>query len=385
MVTAAGQRWDIFCTVVDNFGDAGVCWRLARQLAVEHGLAVTLWIDQPAVLARLWPGLCAEADSQQLAGVTVRRWAQARLPASPAAVVIEAFGCELPPAYRAAMAQLPRPPLWLNLEYLSAEAWVADCHGLPSPQPEGLTKFFFFPGFDPRSGGLLRETGLLARRLSFDAAAQRDFLARIGIGTGSDMGAAPARRLSLFAYENPAVAPLLEGLAAAREPWLVLVPEGRVSADVARWLGREQLVAGVQTRRGALRVAALPFLSQADYDLLLWSCDLNAVRGEDSFVRAQWAGAPLLWHIYPQPDGAHWAKLEAFLALYAGKGGTGALLAEANRSWNRGEAVEELLALPAEGWAGLRQHAEGWADELAARPDLARQLVDFAEGMGTRL
>ena len=24
--------WDIFCSVVDNFGDIGVTWRLARQL-----------------------------------------------------------------------------------------------------------------------------------------------------------------------------------------------------------------------------------------------------------------------------------------------------------------------------------------------------------------
>ncbi|HET9045379.1 MAG TPA: elongation factor P maturation arginine rhamnosyltransferase EarP, partial [Casimicrobiaceae bacterium] len=41
----AAQRWDVFCKVVDNFGDAGVCWRLARQLVAEHDLAVTLWID----------------------------------------------------------------------------------------------------------------------------------------------------------------------------------------------------------------------------------------------------------------------------------------------------------------------------------------------------
>ena len=45
--------WDIFCTVVDNYGDIGVCWRLARQLAAEHGFAVRLWVDDLASFARL--------------------------------------------------------------------------------------------------------------------------------------------------------------------------------------------------------------------------------------------------------------------------------------------------------------------------------------------
>jgi uncharacterized repeat protein (TIGR03837 family) len=372
------QRWDIFCAVVDNFGDAGVCWRLARQLVGEHGLAVTLWVDQPALLARLWPALSAEADSQQVAGVTVRRWAEPLL-AEPAAVVIEAFGCQLPASYREAMARQPRPPVWLNLEYLSAEAWVSDCHGLPSPQPGGLTKFFFFPGFDQRSGGLLREAGLLARRRAFDAAAQRDFLARIGVEP------VPGRRLSLFAYENPAVAPLLSQLAGGDEPWLVLVPEGRVSAEVARWLGVQPLAIGATARRGAATVAALPFLSQTDYDLLLWSCDLNAVRGEDSFVRAQWAEAPLLWQIYPQEGGAHWHKLEAFLARYADESGPAALLAEANRRWNRGEAMAELWPLLRADWDALQAHARQWAGRLAQQPDLACALVDFAQRIGPRL
>ena len=73
---------------------------------------------------------------------------------------------------------------------------------------------------------------------------------------------------------------------------------------------------GDQRRRGNLLIHVLPFVAQDDYDRLLWCCDLNAVRGEDSFVRAQWAGRPLLWHIYPQEEGAHWDKLEAFLAIY---------------------------------------------------------------------
>ena len=58
----------------------------------------------------------------------------------------------------------------------------------------------------------------------------------------------------------------------------------------------------------------LPWLTQADFDHLLWACDLNFVRGEDSLVRAAWAGAPFVWQVYPQHDGAHAAKVEALLA-----------------------------------------------------------------------
>ena len=68
---------------------------------------------------------------------------------------------------------------------------------------------------------------------------------------------------------------------------------------------------------GALTVRVLPFVSQPDYDKLLWACDLNFVRGEDSFVRAQWAGKPFIWHIYPQDKNLHHVKLRAFLQRYA--------------------------------------------------------------------
>ena len=37
--------WDIFCTVIDNYGDIGICWRLARQLRVDDGQRVRLWVD----------------------------------------------------------------------------------------------------------------------------------------------------------------------------------------------------------------------------------------------------------------------------------------------------------------------------------------------------
>jgi uncharacterized repeat protein (TIGR03837 family) len=67
------QTWDIFCRVVDNYGDIGVCWRLARQLAAEHSCQVRLWVDDIEALRRIWPGI--SAVSQQIAEqVDIRVW-----------------------------------------------------------------------------------------------------------------------------------------------------------------------------------------------------------------------------------------------------------------------------------------------------------------------
>jgi uncharacterized repeat protein (TIGR03837 family) len=206
----------------------------------------------------------------------VRQWPRDWQPVEPAEVVIEAFACRLPALFEAAMASRTPAPLWLNLEYLSAEDWVAGCHGLSSPQPDGLQKHFFFPGFGPATGGLLREGDLLARRRAFQAngQAQQAFLARLGVQRSSE-----ERLISLFAYENRGLASWLEALTEVTRPTRLLIPEGRIQADLQAWLAGPALRAGDSCQRGNLRINLLPFVRQEEYDQLLWCCDLNAVRG----------------------------------------------------------------------------------------------------------
>jgi len=369
-------RWDIFCSVVDNYGDIGVTWRLARQLAAEQGHSVRLWVDDLASFVRLCPAASSDAECQHWRGVEVRRWVEPFPMVEPAEVVIEAFACQLPSSYVAAMAASGTRRLWLNLEYLSAEDWVAGCHGLPSPQSGGLQKFFFFPGFVEGTGGLLREADLLPRRLAFqgDEQAQQAFLQSLGV-----VHEAGVRLISLFAYENPGLAEWLDALAADLQPTQLLVPQGKILAGLQAWLGEAQLSPGDDRRRGNLQIHVLPFVAQDDYDRLLWCCDLNAVRGEDSFIRAQWAGRPLLWHIYPQEEGAHWDKLDAFLALYNVGLTPKAAAAQAGlwRAWNAGEGMETAWPALLDAWPVLQRHAEQWCDQQAARVDLAAALEQF--------
>jgi uncharacterized repeat protein (TIGR03837 family) len=361
------MHWDLFCRVVDNYGDIGVCWRLAADLAAR-GENVRLWVNDAGALAWMAP--------RGATGVEVRAWpADDDAHVEPHEVVIEAFGCHLPTGFLTRMGAKRPAPTWVNLEYLSAESYVERSHGLPSPQAsgpaQGLDKWFFYPGFTENTGGLLREPDLVQRQTAFDAGA---WLRAHGIPA-----AVGERRVSLFCYANPALPTLLDALAGA--PTLLLVTPGIAARQVVTLLG-------TSVSQGALRVHYLPSLTQVDYDQLLWSCDLNLVRGEDSFVRAQWAGKPFLWQIYPQEDAAHMAKLEAFNRRFLASA-TAELRDAVGRAaldWN-GIRADGTVSTAPHGfrlpppalWEAWRAHCRAWRDHLAALPDLASSLRAFVE------
>ena len=375
---------DLFCRVVDNYGDIGVCWRLARQLADEHGVSVRLWVDEMRSFQRICAAIDPTAEEQLLQGVTVRRCHEGMAIPAPAQVadaVIEAFGCALPAEYIAAMAARPRRPVWINLEYLSAEDWVAGCHGLPSPHPQlPLTKHFFFPGFDAGSGGLLAERGLEQQRAAFISDPQRKarFLASLGVRPQPD-----ATIISLFCYPEAPVSALLDALRDDHRPSLLLAPQGVANERLAAWAGRLPAHGDV-VRSGSLSLQIVPFMDQPEYDRLLWSCGLNFVRGEDSMVRAQWAQRPLVWHIYPQQEDAHRVKLDAFLARFCSGLAPEAALAcrAAWHAWNgdgdmRGSWPAFRDVLPE-----LQAHMPGWCAGLRQLGDLAGNLLEFIRRVG---
>lgn len=330
--------WDVYCRVIDNLGDAGVCWRLAVNLA-QRGQRVRLFIDDAAPLVFMAP-----SGAQ---GVEVLPWPAPGAGLEPGDVVIEAFGCELPPDTVAAMAQRPASPVWLNLEYLSAEGYVERSHGLPSPQANGLRKWFFYPGFTSRTGGLLREVGLEERQHTFNRDA---WLSAQGIPRQ-----AGERVVTLFCYDNPALPALLHNL--AEQPTLLLLTPGLAQQQVA-------------SAPPGVRLHRLPWLTQAGFDELLWASDLNFVRGEDSLARALWAGAPFVWQAYPQHDGAHAAKLQALIDQLQ-------LPPEVTRLWRAWNGLHSP-------WPGLPPLQTAWSASvqaaqraLGAQPDLATQLLGF--------
>jgi uncharacterized repeat protein (TIGR03837 family) len=388
------RHWDIFCRVVDNYGDIGFAWRLGRQLAAEHGRAVRLWVDDLESLEALEPRIDPRVARQIVAGVEVRHDRRDGGPqdaAQPGDVVVEAFGRAPPEDYIASMAARPagRAPVWITLEYLSAEEWVGGCHGLPSVEPQtGLKRHFFFPGFGADTGGLLRERALLAERDAFQSnpAAQAALWRRLGVPPEAD----GEWRVSLFCYARAPVEALLAGLAAHPHPARLIVPRGSAALAAADWFG-VSADAGSQGRLGNLSLSIVPFVAQDEYDRLLWACHLNFVRGEDSFVRAQWAGRPLVWQLYPQAERAHEVKLDSFLRRYCHglHEPRRAAVARFMEAWNTGVAgvndFPERWRLLAANQSALALLAEDWAWRLAEMPDLASQLVEFAGKVGSDL
>jgi len=377
--------WDVFCRVIDNFGDIGVCWRLCTDLAAR-GHQARLWVDDASALAWMAP--------HGSAGVEVHAWheaedASAMASLSPGEVVIESFGCHLPEAFVARM-QRPTPPAWVNLEYLSAESYVERSHGLASPvfsgAGAGLRKRFFYPGFTPATGGLLREPDLMARQARFLASERLPWLHRLGVpATEAD------RLVSVFCYAGAPLGAWLDAWQAEAQATevvtRVLLTPGHATNMAAAWQAE-----GRHTVPSGLHLHPLPALPQTAFDLLLWACHLNIVRGEDSAVRALWAGRPHVWHIYPQDDGVHAGKLDAFMDRWM-------------RDW-----PEDLAMLARGAWRhlnGLQPELLGhgvppveplpdWADEdgvwatesrgarsrLLAQADLVTQLTNFVARSG---
>lgn len=359
---------DIFCRVVDNYGDIGVCWRLARRLAHGHGWSVRLWVDDLRTFSRLVPEVADMSGHGRIRGIDIFHWTTSppQPCPSPGDVVIEAFACDTPPAFAARLG--PRH-VWLNLEYLSAEDWVASCHALPSPQPGGLTKYFFFPGFTPDTGGLLREPGLLRERDAFQAspASKAAFLAAAGVPAGPLAQALEghADLVSVFCYRDAPLSRLHALLSARPRPAVMLLADG----VAPQWHAGQH---------GSLHIVRLPFFEQDDYDRLLWAADINFVRGEDSFVRAQWAGRPLVWHIYPQADSAHIDKLSAWLDRYPAPPGVAAL----HEAWNGATSPDDVgpalaAVLHPSVLADWTRRAALWSRTLAHGPELADAISDF--------
>ena len=376
------RQWDIFCTVVDNFGDIGVTWRLAKQLAHEFDQHVRLWVDDMASFSRICPELQPQVHQQQCQGVEIIHWSS-NFPTEwqPGDVVIEAFACELPPSAKQSMSLRQPAPLWLNLEYLSAESWIDECHGLPSLQRNGLNKYFFFPGFSQRSGGLICEHSLTSQRQQWQgSSSSRDELFR---GYGLPRLPAETRYISIFTYESEALPALLNHWRDGKDPVCCLIPQGRALNSIYPWLGVDHLIAGDLWQQGSLTILILPMTDQNGYDRLLWSCDFNLVRGEDSFLRAQWACRPFLWHIYPQADEAHLEKLTAFLQLYGQNLSSTCYNALISLcvSYDRGQGNEAVAAwkIVEQHAAELQEHAQSWPHHALAGGDLASRLVQFSE------
>ncbi|MBM7072635.1 elongation factor P maturation arginine rhamnosyltransferase EarP [Shewanella sp. 202IG2-18] len=382
-MTIKHNHWDIFCTVIDNYGDIGVTWRLAKQLASEYQRSIKLWVDDLNSFHHILPGLDPTTERQKFNNIEVIHWND-KTPASWLAgdTIIEAFACELPDAVKNKLEKCGKQvPVWLNLEYLSAESWIDDIHGLPSLQNNGISKSFFFPGFSEKSGGLICESDLFKLQDTFLSTVdvKKQFLAPFGIHYHDQ------QIISVFSYESLALETIVQSLVTSEKSTILLVPNSRSVHSISSALAIDEktLIVGKSYPFGSLTLVITPFTDQEGFDKLLWLSDINIIRGEDSFLRAQWARKPFIWHIYPQDDQAHINKLNAFLKRYCEHLPTE--LAEIQKQVNLDFNLDKFETI-IESWSSfntnhsaLLEHAYEWPKTALNGSDLASRLVDFVE------
>ena len=359
----------LFCTVIDNFGDIGVSWRLAQELRQRLGWQVHLWLDNLAALQAIAPDAPAALPCAHQ-GIRLHAWQEARhadLDNAPAPdLLVETFACALPPDVHAVI-QAHRP-VWLNWEYLSAEDWAIRTHAMPSLQANGCEKYFWQMGFVPESGGLLREADYVEQ---MDAFKQRQPENTPSLKTA-------ALHIFAFGYASDIWQKWAAALA-EQEREIVLHCAGKpLQTSLSAW----------GNVSGSLKIINQNFVPQAQFDRALWAADVLIVRGEDSFVRAQLAGKPFFWHIYPQAQAAHLDKLAAFWHTHHQHAAPTAAVQHAHQalSCDLNGAADLTHAQRRQHWHTLLDHladwqhsARAWQQYLLTQSDAVSRLRDWLQ------
>ena len=289
----------LICKVIDFFGDIGVAWRIAKQLKVDFNVEVHLLIDDLLTAQRLIPSIDISFQKQTIDGIFIYRCDfsedSTSLPPPPN-FVFNLFNIDLPHIYKTLIKR--NKSKYIAIEYLSAEPWVDNFHLKPSIDPKsGLIKTFFYPGFTNQTGGLIREKGLFLRRTNFDKSKRKKVIQSLG-------GNPNLYSISLFYYPIQKIEVFLDAIDHLKKTIQFFIPQ--YLFDLLR----------LESTYQSINIIPYPFLNHDDFDDLLWSCDLNFVRGEDSWIRAIWAGKPFIWQPYIQENNIHLIKLKAFLKRY---------------------------------------------------------------------
>ena len=301
---------DILCRVVDNLGDIGFVYRLARALSeLRDAPRLRLIVDDLAAFAGICPAVRPDAPLQTVENWQVVRWdnpgeeAVNLFLAERPRMVLECYACSRPPWFESILFdysdQLPR--YIVNLEYLTAETWARDFHKLPSLTRSPLVrKAFFMPGFQSGTGGLLQDAAFCDTVKACSSregklAVRKGILENREILHGAGQVFPDDHEASfwflVFSYEHD-FSQLVSDLTvfSADRPLLVLVAAGRRSGPFLEAWNR----AGCP-----FPVLTLPLLPQPVWDSFLVASDFAIVRGEETLSRAILAGHPFLWQCYP--------------------------------------------------------------------------------------
>lgn len=305
---------DIFCEIIDNYGDIGVVYRTAKELQkIFPKSKIRAFLNKLDEFKKI-NSQVLDLPSQNIDGIEYITFDYLRDNANElltAQVIIEAFGCQIPEEYME--IAYDNSELLINLEYLSAEDWIEDFHLQSSPLGRGkLKKVFFMPGFTEKSGGVIADSNYLERIqrvLENKEFYEKKYLSDIEDRENKIVG-------TLFSYEKN-FTPLLEDLKKLDKD-VVILAMGEKTQDSLRKILKNFSIEDFRNslKYGKIEIRFLNFLNQEEYEELINIVDFNFVRGEDSFIRAVLTGKPYMWHVYCQEEYAHMDKIEGFLDKY---------------------------------------------------------------------
>ena len=341
---------DIFCQVIDNYGDVGVAYRLAREFKrVYPNKKLRFVINQIEEL-----NLIRKSEN-----IEVILYKDISKIENSADLIIESFGCEIPKKYMD--KALKNSKLIINLEYFSAEKWVDDFHLQESFLGGNLKKYFFIPGLSEKSGGILLDNEFLERKKKVEANKEY-YLEKFEIKEKYDLIG------SVFSYEKNFDS-LIEELKKLNKKVILLILSEKTQKNFIKYFDNGN-------NYDKIKFVKLPFFTYDKYEELLALCDFNLVRGEDSFVRALLLGKPFLWHIYPQDENTHIKKLESFLEKYCSNN------KELKQTFINYNINKDDFSYFFKNFKEIEKYNKNYANYLIKNCNLMEKLINFIENIG---
>ena len=341
---------DIFCEVVDNYGDVGVAYRLARGFKrIYPDKKLRFIINQMEEI-----NLIKKSDDIEI--VSYKDISKIE---SSADLILETFGCEIPKEYMD--KALENSKLIINLEYFSAETWVDDFHLQESFLGGNLKKYFFIPGLSKKSGGILLDNEFLERKKKVEENKEY-YLEKFGINEKYDLIG------SVFSYEKNFDS-LIEELKKLDKKILLLILSEKTQENFIKYFDNNN-------NYDKIKIVKLPFFTYDKYEELLALCDFNLVRGEDSFARALLLEKPFLWHIYPQEENTHIKKLEGFLEKYCPNN------KELKKTFINYNINKDDFSYFFKNFKEIEEHNKNYANYLRENCNLMEKLIKFIENIG---
>ena len=341
---------DIFCQVIDNYGDVGVAYRLAREFKrVYPNKKLRFVINQIEELNLI-------RKSEDIEIILYKDISKIE---NSADLIIESFGCEIPKKYMD--KALKNSKLIINLEYFSAEKWVDDFHLQESFLGGNLKKYFFIPGLSEKSGGILLDNEFLQRKKKVEANKEY-YLEKFGIKEKYDLIG------SVFSYEKNFDS-LIEELKKLNKKVILLILSEKTQKNFIKYFDNGN-------NYDKIKFVKLPFFTYDKYEELLALCDFNLVRGEDSFVRALLLGKPFLWHIYPQDENTHIKKLESFLEKYCSNN------KELKQTFINYNINKDNFSYFFKNFKEIEKYNKNYANYLIKNCNLMEKLINFIENIG---